>query len=545
MDKLFLTVLNMSLSGAFVIAVICLTRILLKKAPKIISYCLWAVAGFRLVFPFSIESIFSLIPFKAQPIPLDIEMQTVPRIDSGITIVDNIISGSLPAPLPAASINPLQIWTAIGAYIWLTGAAVMLIYGVVSYLILKQKMQNAVYIEANIHEAENIKSPFVLGIFMPKIYLPLGLSEQERRYILLHEQTHIKRRDHIVKFAGYFILCMHWFNPFAWIAFILMGVDMEMSCDECVLKEMGVQTKRDYSMTLVSLATEPSIISGSPLAFSEGCLKERVKNVLNYKKSSRIIVIMATTFAVALCMGFVTNRAESKSSISYNESDSIFSALDNTAIKSPSAIPIGYEYPNYSVNENGQTYGVAEGVAAIEELPDLIFAGSVDKINGYVYSKELTETLTKVSEESQNGFSSSLHLYKDDGRTVIGEISNCAMLLSESIRNAYVKPVYPINENGLTYGSLSNADFYGVEPDLIAAIGIDGTEGYVYKTDLAAGQPKNPEEAVEYMKLMKTRYEEMNMTGEKYEKIIPLYAIDGISIIGEFGIGGENALIQQ
>lgn len=187
MDRLFLTILNMSLTGAFVIAAICLARFPLKKAPKIISYCLWAVAGFRLVFPFSIESMFSLIPFKAQTIPPDIAMQSIPRIDSGIPFVNHAVSRILPAATPAASVNPLQIWTTIGAFVWLVGVAAMLIYGVASFAILKRNMSEAAHMKANVYEAKNIKSPFVLGVFKPKIYLPIGLSGQERSYILLHE----------------------------------------------------------------------------------------------------------------------------------------------------------------------------------------------------------------------------------------------------------------------------------------------------------------------------------------------------------------------
>ena len=270
MDKLFLVILNMSLTGTFVIAAICIARLPLKNAPKIISYCLWAVAGFRLVFPFSIESVFSLIPFKAQTIPPDIAMQPIPRIDSGIPFVNNVISSVLPAATPATSNTPLQIWTAIGAWVWIISVVVMFIYGVVSFIILKRKMSKATRIKANICEAANIKSPFVLGVFKPRIYLPLGLSEQERSYIILHEQTHIKRCDHIVKFAAYFVLCLHWFNPLVWVAFLLMGVDMEMSCDEHVLKEMGSETKKDYSLSLLSLATERRFAGGSPLAFGEG-----------------------------------------------------------------------------------------------------------------------------------------------------------------------------------------------------------------------------------------------------------------------------------
>ncbi len=309
MDKLFLTILNMSLTGAFVIGAICLARLPLKKAPKIISYCLWAVAGFRLVFPFSIESIFSLIPFKAQTIPTDIVMQPVPRIDSGIPFVNNAVSSILPAAKPTASVNPLQIWMATGAWLWFGGVAVLFIYGVVSFFILKRNMREAAHIEANIYEAENIKSPCVLGVFKPKIYLPIGLSGQEKIYIILHEQTHIRRHDHIIKFVAYFILCVHWFNPLAWVAFLLMGVDMEMSCDERVLKEMGGEIKKDYSLSLLSLATERRIIGGSPLAFGEGGVKGRIKNVLNFKKPSRMIIVVSVALVAVLSAGFAVNRA--------------------------------------------------------------------------------------------------------------------------------------------------------------------------------------------------------------------------------------------
>jgi hypothetical protein len=176
--------------------------------------------------------------------------------------------------------------------------------------------------EENIYEAENIQSPFVLGVVNPKIYLPLGLPEQERRYIILHERTHIRRRDHIVKFGAYFILCLHWFNPLAWAAFLLMGADMEMSCDERVLKEMGSETKKDYSLSLLSLATERRIISDSrdawpgskrslrpsPLAFGEGGVKERIKRVLNFKKPSRVIITLAVALVAVLSVGFALNR---------------------------------------------------------------------------------------------------------------------------------------------------------------------------------------------------------------------------------------------
>jgi beta-lactamase regulating signal transducer with metallopeptidase domain len=306
----------MSLTGAFVIAAICLARPALKKAPKIISYSLWAVAGFRLVFPFSVESVFSLIPFKAQSIPMDVNLQSVSLIDSGIPIVDNAVNGAASYFVPVYAIHRFQLmWTDIGAWVWVIGAALMALYGVASYLRLKRKMASAIRVEGNIYETNAVTSPFVLGVFKPKIYLPLDLSGQERNYIILHEQTHIKRKDHIVKFAAYFILCLHWFNPLAWVAFLLMGVDMEMSCDERVLKEMGGETKKDYSLSLLALNSRPPAgtlgpAARWPLAFSEGGLKGRIKNVLNFKKSSRVIVIAAIALAAVLSVGFALNRAE-------------------------------------------------------------------------------------------------------------------------------------------------------------------------------------------------------------------------------------------
>lgn len=318
MDKIFLSVLNMSLTASFVIAAIMLARLLLKKAPKIISYALWAVAGFRLVFPFTLEGIFSLLPFKSTPIPADIAMQAVPRINSGITIVDNAVSSMLPAAAPVASVNPLQIWLAAGAYIWLIGMAVMLVYSIVSIVLLKKQLRGATLVEGNLYEAGNLKTPFVIGLFRPRIYIPAGLTGEERRYIILHEQTHIRRHDHAVKMFAYFVLCLHWFNPFAWVAFLFMGADMEMSCDERVLKEMGDGTKKAYSMSLLSMATERRILGGSPLAFGEGGMKERIKNVLNFRKPSRIIIIAATLLAVGLTVGFAVNRndnADNKSAV--------------------------------------------------------------------------------------------------------------------------------------------------------------------------------------------------------------------------------------
>ena len=307
MDKLFLSVLNMSLTASYVIAAVMLVRLFLKKAPKAISYALWAVVGFRLVFPFSFESVFSLLPFKAVPIPADIAVQQIPRVDSGIRVVDNVVSGVLPAGTPTASVNPLQIWLAAGMYLWLAGIAAMLIYSIMSIVLLKRRLNGATLTQDNIYKADNLKTPFVLGLFRPKIYIPAGLTEEEKRYIILHEQTHIRRHDHMVKFLAFFILCLHWFNPFAWTAFLLMSADMEMSCDERVLKEIGGETKKAYSMSLLSLAAERRIIGGSPLAFGEGNIKGRIKNVLNFKRPAFWVLILSVAAVILAVVCLLTN----------------------------------------------------------------------------------------------------------------------------------------------------------------------------------------------------------------------------------------------
>ena len=328
MDLLFLAVLNMSITGAFVVMAICLVRLLLRKVPKIISYCLWAVAGLRLLFPFSIESMWSLIPFRGTPISAETGgALTIPggAVEAGYAaehVLAAIPGGTASVVLPevGVAVDFVQILTTVGAFVWVVGAVLMLFYGVLSYLRLRRNMRSAVWVYGNVYEAAQIKTPFVLGIFAPKIYLPPGLSAEERRYIILHEETHIRRGDHIVKCAAYFLLCLHWFNPFVWIAFLLMGADMEMSCDEHVLQALGDQTKADYSRTLVTLATRRPALAYSPLAFGAGRVKGRVKNILRFQKTSRIVSMIAVTLVLVLSLGLMLDRAEGVSGEAYADS---------------------------------------------------------------------------------------------------------------------------------------------------------------------------------------------------------------------------------
>jgi len=307
LDKIFLQILNMSFTASIVILFVVVVRLLLKNAPKNFSYALWSVVMFRLICPFSFESIFGLLPTKVTPISQDIVYMTVPKIDTGILAINNVVNTSLSAATPSASMNPLMIWVFFGRTAWLVGIAILSIYSIVSLLRLHKQLKNAVHERDNIYILKGFQTPFVIGLSRPRIYLPATLSKEEKSYILLHEQTHIKRFDHVVKILSFFVLCLHWFNPLVWLAFFLSNKDMEMSCDEAVIKKMGNDVKKDYSSSLLSLATGRRFIGGTPLAFGEGDTKDRIKNVLNYKKPAFWIVIIALVLVIAVGFGLLAN----------------------------------------------------------------------------------------------------------------------------------------------------------------------------------------------------------------------------------------------
>jgi beta-lactamase regulating signal transducer with metallopeptidase domain len=307
LDNLFLQILNMSFTASIVILFVLGARLLLKKAPKIFSYALWSVVLFRLVCPFSFESLMSLLPNNPAPISDKILYEQTPQINTGITAIDNTVNATLPVPAFGASVNPMQIWMFIGEIIWLAGIAVLLLYSVVSLIQLQNRLKRAVHDKENVYLAEHLATPFVLGVIRPRIYLPAALSPEEKQYILLHEQIHIRRFDHVVRVLSFIVLSIHWFNPLVWIAFFLCGKDMEMSCDEAVIKRLGNDVKKDYSSSLLALATGRRIISGIPLAFGEGDTKERIKNVLNFKKPTFWVIAIAVLIVVVLCVGLMAN----------------------------------------------------------------------------------------------------------------------------------------------------------------------------------------------------------------------------------------------
>lgn len=304
-DELFLQILNMSFTASIVIIIVLLIRLLLRKAPKVFSYALWSVVLFRLICPVSFESSWGLLGEKA--IPGDIMYMQKPQINTGLPILNERINAVLPVATPYQSINPMQVWIFFGKAVWLIGILALLIYSVLSLVQLKQKLKASVHERENIYTCAGCTSPFVMGLFHPKIYLPAALTDDEREYIILHEQIHIRRGDHVVKVFGFLVLCLHWFNPLVWVAFFFSGRDMEMACDERVIKTLGNEVKKQYSTSLLALATGRKIVGGTPLAFGEGDTKHRIRNVLNYKKPAFWVIAVSAVAVAALAFGLLAN----------------------------------------------------------------------------------------------------------------------------------------------------------------------------------------------------------------------------------------------
>lgn len=307
---IFLQVLNMSFTAGLVILVVLIARLALRRAPGAVRWALWAVVLFRLLCPVSLESALALLPTRAQPVTAQMQYAAQPRVETGISVVDDAVSSVLPAATPQNSVNPIQIWMAVGAAVWALGAVGLASGGAVSLLRLKHRLRGAHREEEGVYIVPGLETAFVLGVIRPRIYLPEGLQPQEREYILRHERTHIRRGDPVFRLLGYAALCLHWFNPLVWLAFRLSGRDMEMACDEAVIRQLGAQVKRDYSATLLHLATGRSRLLGGPLAFGESDTKGRIRNVLRYRKPALWLTVLVVALAAVLGIGLALNRPE-------------------------------------------------------------------------------------------------------------------------------------------------------------------------------------------------------------------------------------------
>ncbi len=375
LDQLFIQILNMSFNASIVIIIVLAIRLLLKKAPKMFSYVLWSVVLIRLILPISFESPFSLMPTQANPISTEILYATVPVVDTGITSINNVVNVALPAATPIASVNPLQIWVVFGSLIWVIGIFIMLLYSFITYLKLKKRLVNARHYRDNIYLVEALSTPFVMGVFHPQIYLPSTLSDQERTLILHHEQTHIRRLDPLFKIIAFFTLCLHWFNPLVWVAFFSCSSDMEMACDEAVIKQMGHDVKKEYSSSLLSLTTGRRILGATPLAFGEGDTKKRVKNVLQYKSPKFWVLALATVAIVLIGIGLISNPINASGSIEKNDAQALWNAHtpyvgDNSAVSkllNLMPLPEGLTHDGIKLHTEGTERGLEWILTDVED----------------------------------------------------------------------------------------------------------------------------------------------------------------------------------
>ena len=329
MGRFFLDVVNMSIGASCVILVVLLLRLVLRRAPKKFSYLLWSVVGLRLCCPFSFSSVFSLFQFRpiqhvfspgsagSSPVFLpevNEVLKSASDSDYGVIairpetgesaflrhLLSSEVSISIPVPL---------VFQVIAA-VWILGMVLLLLLGAVNYLRLKKRLSAAVRLKENVWQSEQVCSPFILGILRPKIFIPFGLEEESLSYVIAHERVHIRRADHLVKLLAFLLLTVHWLNPLVWLAFHMMTIDMEMSCDEKVLEELGECERKNYSLSLLSFAVNRRFPAPEPLAFGETSVKSRIRNVLCWKKPNRWISVCAAAVCLVVIAACAANPVE-------------------------------------------------------------------------------------------------------------------------------------------------------------------------------------------------------------------------------------------
>ena len=345
MSEIFLKIINMSISASYIVLAVLLLRLLLKKAPKWITVVLWGIVAVRLVCPVSIESVLSLIP-SSEVVSPTIMTDKTPTINTGIPIINStlnpVISESF-TPNPGDSANPLQIWIHVLTAIWIVGMVALLIYTVISYARVRRKIGTAVLYKDNIYQSENVVSPFVLGIIKPKIYLPFNMNEKDMEHVVAHEMAHIRRKDHLWKPLGFLLLTLHWFNPLMWLGYVLLCRDIELACDEKVIKELDHDARADYSEALLTCSVNRRMIAACPLAFGEVGVKDRVKSVLNYKKPAFWIILIAIVAIIVVAVCFLTNpKQDAELGISSQKSGSDLNGVSLEIVEADLSAPDPY-----------------------------------------------------------------------------------------------------------------------------------------------------------------------------------------------------------
>lgn len=396
MTELFLKILNMSITASWLVLAIILLRLLLKKAPKAIVCVLWALVGIRLLCPISVESVLSLIP-SAETVPQNIVYSPAPTVHTGIyalnTLVNPVISERF-SPDPAVSVHPMQTVVSVASVIWLCGMAAMLVYGAVSYVRVYRKVRASIERADGVRICDEITTPFIFGILRPRIYLPSAIGEADIAYVIAHERAHIARRDYLWKPLGFALLTVYWFNPVLWGAYILLCRDIELACDERVLKTLGTEAKKPYSDALINCSEQRRIISACPLAFGEVGVRERVQGILHYKKPAFWIIVAALLLCGVVAVCFLTDPIGEEEKVTFNGSPLTFDADEHYTFH---PVELTYGYHGYSftmIAEAAPDYILRSDMTFSERRMDYNepdeFVGSITEL-GIMTEIKLTE----------------------------------------------------------------------------------------------------------------------------------------------------------
>ena len=316
MGTVFLKVFNMGFTASWLILVVVILRLLLRRAPKWISCLLWALVAVKLLCPFSLESAVSLIPSN-EPLPEKIITGNTFRVNTGVGIMDSPVNEYLEdhyyEGVSVAADNGFHVMTALGM-IWITGVILLLLYSFISYYRLHRLTRASVRLKDNIFACDAVDTPFILGVVKPRIYLPSAMESAQTEYVLAHEWAHLKRGDHIWKPVGFLILTVYWFWPPCLLSYILFCRDIELACDERVIASLKQENRRSYAEALLSCSVKQSMVTACPLAFGEVGVKERIKNVLHYKKPAFWFVLVAIIACLAVAVCFLTNPKKEEES---------------------------------------------------------------------------------------------------------------------------------------------------------------------------------------------------------------------------------------
>ena len=434
MDKLFITIVNNGLVASWIILAVIVLRKLLNRIPKWVNCLLWGLVAIRLAIPFSIESIFSLIP-SAKPVPADIEYAKIPKIDSGMHAVNMVINPVLEnhfAVKEIASVNPIQVIIFITSYIWLIGVIGLLIYAFVSFIMLKRQVKNAQAIDKGIFRSGTIDSPFILGFVKPSIYIPDYLDDEAYICVTEHEKAHIKRGDFIWKPFGFLILSVYWFNPLCWFAYIMLCKDIEYACDEKVTKDKDKNWKATYCQVLLDCSSKRKMIAACPVAFGEVSVKDRIKFVIRYKKPTFWMIVLAFVACIVVGICFLTNPKTTEISDDIIDAGSDI-ALEEIAEKESDTTHLTEQAENeeilgggsYSSRNSDKTEQTTEQAADFAPT-DIYSVNQIDVIltNGDTHTVVDKSVLEKVEgmlsgaeeiKEAGCPFHTPLYLYREDG----------------------------------------------------------------------------------------------------------------------------------